>query len=129
MGVLLCRVSNYSYPLYLHIPFRAKDSFLSASRRRNDVCKSKQPHPSHTPKGTTSLHNTCYRLTISSMKGIFIFKISSYLILTIRSAYFRLNLQHRVIRRACGGKLYFAPIYLGDGDRVLESGVGTGTFH
>ena len=43
--------------------------------------------------------------------------------------YFRLNLQHRVIRRACGGKLYFAPIYLGDGDRVLESGVGTGTFH
>ena len=43
--------------------------------------------------------------------------------------YFRLNLQHRVIRGACGGKLYFAPIYLGDGDRVLESGVGTGTFH
>ena len=56
-------------------------------------------------------------------------QISSYLILTIRSAYFRLNLQHRIIRRACGGKLYFAPIYLGDGDCVLESGVGTGTFH
>ena len=56
-------------------------------------------------------------------------QISSYLILTIRSAYFRLNLQHRVIRRACGDKLYFAPVYLGDGDRVLESGVGTGTFH
>ena len=56
-------------------------------------------------------------------------QISSYLILTIRSAYFRLNLQHRVIRRACGDKLYFAPIYLGDGDRVLESGVGTGMFH
>ena len=45
------------------------------------------------------------------------------------STYFRLNLQHRVIRRACGGKLYFAPIHLDDGDAVLESGVGTGTFH
>ena len=43
------------------------------------------------------------------------------------STYFRLDLQHRVIRRACGGKLYFAPIHLDDGDAVLESGVGTGT--
>ena len=66
---------------------------------------------------------------IEHERYISIFKFFSYLILTIRSAYFRLNLQHRVIRRACGGKLYFAPIYLGDGDRVLESGVGTGTFH
>lgn len=76
--------------------------------------------------GTTSPHNTFYPLMISSRKGDSVVYLTLFdLLLTF--ALFRLNRQHCVIRRACGGKLYFAPIHLHDGDRVLESGVGTGT--
>ena len=82
-------------------------------------------HQSHTPRGITSLHNTCSRPTTPSMKGMSVCDRHSNLFSSFTC--FRLNLQHRVIRRACGGKLYFAPIHLDDGDAVLESGVGTGT--
>lgn len=39
-----------------------------------------------------------------------------------------MNAQHRMIRKAFGGKLLLAPISLEDGDRVLESGVGSGIY-
>ncbi|KAJ3877951.1 S-adenosyl-L-methionine-dependent methyltransferase [Lentinula edodes] len=38
----------------------------------------------------------------------------------------RLNLQHRLIVKAFDGKLVFAPLTLKSGDRVLESGAGSG---
>lgn len=41
--------------------------------------------------------------------------------------YTRLNTQHPLIKHLLDGRLYIAPIHLKDGDRVLESGVGTGT--
>ena len=40
--------------------------------------------------------------------------------------YTRLNTQHPLIKHLLDGRLYIAPIHLKDGDRVLESGVGTG---
>lgn len=41
----------------------------------------------------------------------------------------RLNVQHQMIVKACDGKLLSAPVSLKDGDRVLESGAGTGESH
>lgn len=38
----------------------------------------------------------------------------------------RLNLQHRIIIKAFDDKLVMAPVSLKEGDRVLESGAGTG---
>ncbi|KAF5383925.1 hypothetical protein D9757_007409 [Collybiopsis confluens] len=38
----------------------------------------------------------------------------------------RLNLQHRTIVRAYENRLFLAPVTLNSGDRVLESGAGTG---
>ena len=127
MGVLLCRVSNYSYLLYLHMSFRAICQQVDEERRMQVKTTPSIAHaernyesPQYMLPSDDIEHERCTYIQIFSL---------SHLLLTIRSAYFRLNLQHRVIRRACGGKLYFAPVYLGDGDRVLESGVGTGTFH
>lgn len=39
---------------------------------------------------------------------------------------FRLNLQHRIIIRAFENQLAVAPLNLKSGDRVLESGAGSG---
>lgn len=41
----------------------------------------------------------------------------------------RLNMQHRLIKQSFDGRLYIAPIELKDGDRVLESAVGTGIIY
>jgi len=38
----------------------------------------------------------------------------------------RLSLQHRITVKAFDGELFMAPVSLKDGDRVLESGAGTG---
>ena len=40
----------------------------------------------------------------------------------------RLNLQHRIIVKAFDGKLLVAPVSLKEGDRILESGAGTGVY-
>ena len=55
-------------------------------------------------------------------------KVRCIVIVIVQSKliYTRLNTQHPLIKHLLDGRLYIAPIHLKDGDRVLESGVGTG---
>jgi len=56
------------------------------------------------------------------------YESSNYLLPCDEAEQERLNLQHRIIIKAFNGKLFVAPVSLKEGDHVLESGAGTGTW-